>query len=293
MQLKINNEIVDFVLENEKNALDVIKAISDFLAKEEALVTRITIDGKEVNFDEEKLKQLLLENITEINIFAQKKEEVIYDLLLECQRLLNEVKISIKERKFEQKGEIIEILNWIKETIHTISKTGYITNTESNTIISSIEKIIGIFDISEKDINFEMLSSVIDSIVNYIKAVREKVVSFKLPSIEEIETIIEECNNLLPEVSEAFQIGNDKLALDKIGMIINIMEVLTAYLKKNIKSFEEKKQENVRNLYESMNSLLIKIIEAFENMDAVLIGDLFEYELASQLTEYKKIILNK
>lgn len=291
MKLKINNEIVDFVLENEKNVLDVLKSLSQLLASEDALITRILIDGKEINFDDEALSKISIDNVKEIEVIAQKKEEVIYDLFLECQRLLSEVKNSLKEKGLNQKQEIIDAFNWVKDTIQTISKTGYIGNSESITIISSIDKVIKFFDLDEKDINLETLMSVIDSLVNYIKAVREKLIYFQLPQKEELGSLIEESLSLLPKVSEAFQIGNDREALQNVEYLINVMEILTAFLKRNIKTFKEDKQEKVGKLYEDMNSLLTRVIEAFENMDMVLIGDLFEYELSTQLSNYKEVVL--
>ncbi|MEJ5284116.1 MAG: hypothetical protein ACP5Q5_03140 [Brevinematia bacterium] len=291
MKLKINNEIVDFVLENEKNVLDVLKSLSQLLASEDALITRILIDGKEINFDDEALSKISIDNVKEIEVIAQKKEEVIYDLFLECQRLLTEVKNSLKEKGLNQKQEIIDAFNWVKDTIQTIAKTGYIGNSESITIISSIDKVIKFFDLDEKDINIETLISVIDSLVNYIKAVREKLIYFQLPKKEELGHLIEESLSLLPKVSEAFQVGNDREALQSVEYLINVMEILTAFLKRNIKTFKEDKQEKVGKLYEDMNSLLTRVIEAFENMDMVLIGDLFEYELSTQLSNYKEVVL--
>ncbi len=291
MKLKINNEIVDFVLENEKNVLDVLKSLSQLLASEDALITRILIDGKEINFDDEALSKISIDTVKEIEVIAQKKEEVIYDLFLECQRLLTEVKSSIKEKGLDQKQEIIDAFNWVKDTIQTIAKTGYIGNSESITIVSSIDKVIKFFDLDEKEINIETLISVIDSLVNYIKAVREKLIYFQLPKKEEIGHLIEESLSLLPKVSEAFQIGNDREALQNVEYLINVMEILTAFLKRNIKTFKEDKQEKVGKLYEDMNSLLTRVIEAFENMDMVLIGDLFEYELSAQLSNYKEVVL--
>ncbi len=291
MKLKINNEIVDFVLENEKNVLDVLKSLSQLLASEDALITRILIDGKEINFDDEALSKISIDNVKEIEVIAQKKEEVIYDLFLECQRLLTEVKNSLKEKGLNQKQEIIDAFNWVKDTIQTIAKTGYIGNSESITIISSIDKVIKFFDLAEKDINIETLISVIDSLVNYIKAVREKLIYFQLPKKEELGHLIEESLSLLPKVSEAFQVGNDREALQSVEYLINVMEILTAFLKRNIKTFKEDKQEKVGKLYEDMNSLLTRVIEAFENMDMVLIGDLFEYELSTQLSNYKEVVL--
>ncbi|MCX7821422.1 MAG: hypothetical protein N2258_07090 [Brevinematales bacterium] len=291
MKLKINNEIIDFVLENEKNVLDVLKSLSQLLSTEDALITRVLIDGNEINFDDDALSKMPVDNVREIEVVAQKKEEVIYDLFLECQRLLTEVKNSLKERGLSQKQEIIDAFIWVKDTIQTIGKTGYIGNSESITIISSIEKVIKFFELDEKDINIETLITVIDSLINYVKAVREKLIYFQLPKKEELGNLIDESLNLLPKVSEAFQIGKDKEALQSIEYLINVMEILTTFLKRNIKTFKEDKQEKVSKLYEDMNSLLVKVIEAFENMDMVLIGDLFEYELSNQLALYKEVVV--
>ncbi len=294
MKLKINNENIDYVLENEKTLMDVLISLSEELVKEEALITKVVVDGNEVQISDDKIKDMLVNEINEVEVFAQKKDDVIYELLFECQRLLNEVKKSLIEKKLEQKSEILEAFEWIKETVQTIGKTGYISSSECVTVLSSVDKMIGFINtVNGGGLEVSTLISVIDNLSNYIKAIKERIFSIKLPGPAEIENMIEDALKILPQVSESFQVGKDEEALDKIERVITVIEVLCNYLKRKIKDFSGEKEKEVTNLYEDLNSLLLQLLDAFENQDVVLIGDLFEYELSQRLKNFKLVVLGK
>jgi hypothetical protein len=291
MVLKINGEKVDFTLENEKNAYEMVSSIFSTLSKDDILVVKVIIDGKEYLINDMALKNIPLENIGEMNVLAQKKDEIVYDLLFECQRLFFEIKRELKENKLSRKKEILDVLNWVKETVETVSGLGYFHNTEANTICVSIDRIIQyISDVEKSSLQVESLINILDSLEDYIRTVRERVVFGELPSQEDLKERIEKTIDLLPQISEAFQTGDDKKAFNNINCVLSTLETFCIYLKKHINSYSDDRKSKLAVLYEDLNSILMRIIEAFENQDLILISDLFEYELSDKLKEYLDIV---
>jgi hypothetical protein len=80
------------------------------------------------------------------------------------------------------------------------------------------------------------------------------------------------------EVSLLLQTGKDRQAMDRI---IRFSEVTQRLL--DIVPFLPKDDER-HKLFEELNPVLRQLLEAFDSKDLVLIGDLFEYEVAPRLT---------
>lgn len=287
MILKINGESVDYTLENEKNAYEIVTSIFNELAREDALVVKVEIDGKSYLPSDESLKELGLEDIKVLEVTAQKKDEIVYELLFETQRLLREVKNEIRENNLTKRNEIVDVLSWIRETLDTVNKLGYFHASEASTMLASLDKIIKyIVEVDEKGFQSSAFINVIDTLEEFIRNVREKLVMAELPKESELKEMVNKAFRSLPTISEDFQTGNDKGALEKVEELVSTLEICCVYLRRNIRSYSKEKQEKLSEIYERLNSLLMRIVDAFENQDVVLISDLLEYELSDSLKNY-------
>lgn len=109
---------------------------------------------------------------------------------------------------------------------------------------------------------------------------------------EVLDTAYEYMNKLnegILTAAQYFQNGNYRDALDLTIQITEGIEwtIKVISLNKNLYNEEDKIQE--------LNEKLKETLEAFENGDYVLIGDLFEYEISPIIENYieqTKIILN-
>lgn len=104
---------------------------------------------------------------------------------------------------------------------------------------------------------------------------------------ETLKTVSEYMVNLLGGINKAveyFQAGEDRKGYDLIPLIADgiqwISEALT--VTKDI----HKQDFNLQNI----NEKLIEIVEAMENGDYILIGDLFQYELTPILEDIQSNI---
>ena len=292
MIILLNGENLDVTLEDEKTVFDVIGSLNKELNKKEIVITSVNIDDKNYSVDDTELTGMLLENVNAMDIEASTKEELVETLLEECKKVLGNIALDIRENSFQHSKEFNELLAWVKETLETIDKLSFFNLTEAKLIISTIDQIKTFAADENRDVNnYGSIISIIESLIKYIDAVRFKFSANYSISREEIIEAVDDSMTLLPEISESFQLGKDREAFDKINKIISVLEICSVYLRKSFADFSDMEKSDIGKLYEDINVLLTRIVEAFENSDAVLLGDLLEYELPEKFEKYKSIIL--
>ncbi len=294
MIIKVNGEMLDVTLENEKTAYDIIDSLILELNKREMVISSIKINEHYYTLEDEELKSFFIEDISEINVEVSKKEELVMSLLEECKNMLHNISNDLKKNGYTHVKEFNELFQWITETIQSINKISLFNMMEVRLISSTIDQILEYLNNDEKNLNkIESLSAVLESLVKYLEAIELKINTNFTVTKEQILEAINGCIEVLPEISEAFQMGKDKDALSKINTVISVLELCCIYLRKNLYSFSEIEHDEIDNLYNEINALLTQIVEAFENGDIVLLGDLLEYELPEKLENYKGIILGE
>jgi hypothetical protein len=292
MVIKVNGELLDAVLENEKTAFEVVESVYKEFKSNEAIVSSIAVDGRFYSLEDKELKDILVASIQEISLEIATKEEVIVSLLEESKQMLKNISVDLRKNGYAHINEIGELFKWITETIQSINQLSVFDMVESKLMVSSIRQISEYLKSSDKDIDkIDSLASIIESLIKYLNAIELKITTNFTVSKEELKNAIAEAGAILPEISEAFQTGKDKEAFEKINTIIGVLELCCIHLKKNVKSFSESDQDEIEVLYEEINTLLTQVVEAFENGDVVLLGDLLEYELPEKLEKYRDIIL--
>ena len=294
MVLKVNGEKLDFTLENEKNALDVVNSTVKAVHNEDALVATVLIDGKYYALEDEALAGMKVDEIGEIDIELSSREELSTDLLVECKGMLKNIAADLRQNGYAHTVQFQELFNWISGTIQAIGSVTRMNLAESRLLLSTMKQITDYLNSEEKNEDkIPSLASIVENLVDYIEAIRLKITADFDITGDQLEKEIEKCLTLLPEISSAFQMGKDREALGKINQVISVIELCSFYLQKNLGSFTGEEREEVDEFYKDINSLLNQIVEAFENGDVVLLGDLMEYELPDKLEHYRSLVLEK
>ncbi len=292
MQLTVNEQVVDITLENETNAFDIIESLSSQIEKE-IFISSIRIDNRYFAPDDKKsLKSISLKDIDQINIEVGTREEISITLLQEANRILQSVAEDLKQNGFSHEEEIGKVLAWVLETVQTVQKVSLLSLSEAKLVHSTLTQVLDYIQSSEKEPEkIPSLTQILLNLNEYVESIQLKISgNFNLTQ-EEMDQLIRHTLEILPEIAEAFQIGKDSEALEKIHTVINLIESCSLYIKKNLNNFSKEKEEEIGNLYDEFNSLLEEILTAFENTDFILIGDLMEYELPEKLENYQSIIL--
>jgi hypothetical protein len=88
------------------------------------------------------------------------------------------------------------------------------------------------------------------------------------------------CIEEISEISILLQTGKDRQAMDTIVRFSELSQTLVRLV---TSVFPDNKNKDIQAFYQEINGVLSELLEAFEARDSVLIGDLMEYEIAPRL----------
>lgn len=319
MDIYINNEKMNFELENEKNSLDIVNAIIDFAAGStpQHFITKIMIDGNEYSLaNEEKMKKININSIKEIKFETQDLYEVtnlsinqIEDFLKLLTQIFNKNKWDISIKK------VNDSIKWMKKGIEQIINIF----APRNSFLKDQEKLF--YENCEKMLNYtSKIKSIEDSFndsdikksLKYIKEMRETidniknwlVKTYRLPDnkviFSDIENLIVDIDSIIPKLENVpvlFQTGEDKGIMQIIQSLTDILEKsinLFVLFKESLKIHMDKysvKEVSFEEFFKTITEHLKQLMDAMRNNDSVMVGDLLEYEFVPNLDEIKNILI--
>lgn len=293
MEFRINGEISDVKLTDERTAMDIVQSFSKHL-KNGLQIYTLSINDRFYSPDNHELNQISVEDISTINIEVATKEEIAISLLQEAKNVILTIADDLKKNGFAHSKEFSELFDWINDTLNAINQVIAFNLSEIKLVTSTIHQIETYLESEERnESKIDSIINILENLIQYFDSIQLKIDSGYKIEKNELEQAITNGLEILPEISEAFQIGNDKEALTKIHTIINLLESCSIYLKQNLNLLIEQKGDEIDQMYNDLNGLLADIVDAFQNGDFVLIGDLLEYELSEKLESYKNIILGE
>ncbi len=290
MQLSINGEIVDVTLEGEKTAWEIIMSLTRLLAEEDKIITGVTINNTFYSSDDDALERLPVEQIEEIALEVAEKREVVETLLQKSREICMSVAQDLQANAYAHVGQYKDIMEWILEVLEIVRALSPVEMVESSLIRNTILELIKYWQSEnkeEKDI--PQLVQVMQSLSQYFELLLSKVVLPVQIEREELEKALDELLEMLPQISEGFQLGQDKVAFEKIYQVVAILESAILYLRQHASDFVGREDE-LENMAQGMNALLSDIVAAIEKSDLVYLGDLMEYELPEKIEIYRSLV---
>jgi hypothetical protein len=312
MELYINSEKMDFELENEKNSFDVVNSLSELFSKTEPkqFITKISIDEKEYSFaDEEKLKSVNIDNVKKIEVEVNDLFGITtlsFEQIGGFLELLSEV---FKNKKRDENSKNInEYVLWMKQGISQIIKLFYGKENQFKEEKSFYENCDGLIKILSSGNSFESISEeaalVIEMLKGDLKDIKNMLIhNFKLPDrdyiIENINVVVKNIDEILPKLESIpilFQNGEDRESMNIIQNLTEILEKsinLFLLFKETFKLHMDKytvKEVSFEEFFNIVTDHLKQLMDAIQNKDSVMIGDLLEYEFVPNLNEVKSIL---
>lgn len=322
MEVRINDYPVEIMLENEKNAREVVKSITDWINEKNLIFLGVDIDGN--YHDAVEVPPVPVENIKLINCLVQSRADVVYETVNEgiayCDRVLGFLQHSGDEGiDADELGDLISGMEWLQEVFSTIAallkidldKVGFRDEKVSTyieklgalkhkivtfmsqmkdqdnidieeSLFYNLREIFGVFLVSE-----EMKRLIIDSIDSP---------DVLLASLKEIKDMLPQQLELLEEIAAAYQTGNDPEGVDKLFRFIDFLFTYTRTcyqvspvfgvdLKEIVIdgiSLEEKNRE--------LQTLMNETMDIMESNDMISLADILEYEIKESLENVDKYI---
>ena len=277
MIITINEEKIDYTLENEKTAGDIISAIREWLENSGILISEIKLDDKIAPLHETNWENTDLQNISVIALKT----------------------ITLKESRIRQ---IETALNYFNLLVDAADKNDLDTIGELSEGFSDLTLLLNnIFgDLDYKELAEGIVSElnehgfpVTDSSVynsgkdiiadseNFIKILESRLNEISNPGEEAVSAAgaLASMADELENVAVNLQTGKEMEAMQTIILLTELMQALLRSM-----SWSDVTEETENYVSEIFN-ILSELEEALKASDTVLIGDLLEYELKPKLLE--------
>lgn len=325
MQILINNEKLDFTLENERNLFEVIESIENWLNENHVVISLIDVDGIEVNPNmKDKLRDFEIDKISDVKIETSTQSDMaimsLKDAYLYLDKFIDEFKKE-KDGFLANKDDKIEGLLWLSDLIFGCCNVLHVNVSSIFSDESSLEELLAFLALSSEQLEkkkhddvffydyfssgvkekLEKLQSVIPIIIqqaifqtqeNKTKVNNENIIHV----ITSLKNNVYTMSPVLTKISENFQSGNDIEALIGIKKVTGVLDNLIISLKRieDILGLDYNKLDvngqPIEEINKKLLDLLTEIFEAFKNQDTVLLSDLIEYELIEYFETYKDVL---
>ena len=117
MKILINNDIIDFTLDLEKNCLEVVEGLSSWLDGQDYFISELFLDGKEYYINKsEDLKKISVESVKELSIIVLNKNQMILDNLETVSSYFKLYQRALNENNKEVMIDLGDQYNSIKKT---------------------------------------------------------------------------------------------------------------------------------------------------------------------------------
>jgi hypothetical protein len=325
MEILIHGDKLDFILEKERNILEILDSIERWLGENNKVIDELKIDGKLIHSTERKeLEGHLISDTEKLEITTSNNEEYVINILMDTKgyidRLLSKLSKGNGVRyDSKQKDDIFEGLAWLKDIfVNSCRVIGIDTNTifykalPLADIITSNSIILNDLEVHKHDLkvfseiinsklipNIKKLDKFIPKVLQRGLLHLSKDDNFDIVNIdnclEDVGDTIDEFTPIIKNIGTNLQADREVEAYIEIKNVLGLMDSINYHLRK-LKELFNVKYDNVKvddktvdQISEEFYSLLNELSDALKSGDIVLIGDLFEYELIDKLEIYKRI----
>ncbi|MBU1077584.1 MAG: hypothetical protein KKH98_09845 [Spirochaetes bacterium] len=323
MEIFINEDKLNFQLENEKNLKEIIENVNDWLFKNMKVVDDIVIDGKVFTGEIQNLMEYTIKNVKKLDLTVVDINQLVNNSLSETKSYLTEISKYLNSKEDFTSEDIERLISGVSWTINILMRVNKIYNYEKvftskqfnfNTEIKELErskekieqlqsakKTDKITEILKNDLvtqlskwveNINILLENNKNSVNSLDSVREKVSD----QVFKIINKIPDMQKLIEMTVMDMQTGHEKEAMTNIQIIMGTLESIFALLQLIKSTFSldynqiKYNKDSIESFNKNITELLKEIVQAIEIKDTVLISDLLNYELGPKLEQYGEIL---
>ncbi|QQO07531.1 hypothetical protein [Breznakiella homolactica] len=264
MNLTINGEGAEITLESEETLGELLSGLEDWLAGSGYSLSGITINNEKISAGS--IGEVFDRKLSEIDVLDIQTSN-LFELLLEALIVARDILEAYREAAFDSRQEIQQ--DW-----EGSAAASFLSHRNP--------ELFGIIDaaLSGEGLSPDQVLALTDERIAEISAPQQ--------ALLQLETIIDGVSQRLEDLPLDLQTGKDSRATETVQLFSNITEKLfrlMAYL--NSRGFEFEYQGDsgatFDNFFEGFDATIKEMLAAYEAKDAVLVGDLAEYELAPRL----------
>ncbi len=267
MTISINGENINYTLEDEQKAGEILNGLSSWLDESGLLIGGLEINHKSMPLNETEWKSIPIESIDNISIEALSLREGRVRQLETARDFFILLETAINTGDEESLKELYEGFRDLKGILPHLLNEG-----PHPTILPHLEKVF-------KN-GFKSSGSVSAAEAVQMAAVlesrRRETASPESEARSAAEALAEMAEKL-DDVAVQLQTGQDKTAMETIIRLTELLQMFMRALSWLDGS------DTVEKTMNDMNGILSELEEALKAGDTVLIGDLLEYEIKPRL----------
>lgn len=282
MKLIINDQNIDFTVENEKNLSEIISHVGKWLYNQNFVIN--TIEADTVAVTQENIHSYTsLDSINELVITTGSLIDVKVQNLTVTLDFFTNLAVAIDTENFDYlisiAGEYQQILD-ILPLVLCINK-----NTEDNHISTHLKSLLHKHNDFTLPLSSGDKSYVIKELNNICVLLRDRLNEFQNPdeeaqkTIKSLQTIQEDLEN----VSVLLQSGEKESAMKTIVRFTELFQKLLRIFELMPRENITIEGEDIESFANELNQILNELVEGFLASDSVLIGDLLEYEISPRI----------
>jgi len=272
MIIKINEQALEFALDNEKTLGEVFTAVEQWLLKTAHRISRVLVNGQVIGASmlEETFKKEIT-GVETLDIYTNVVSELTASCIVNLLEDINEY----EKTPFEEKAKFFE--RW-KESASALF------------IYEQMPDLYSYFfnTFSSGDISAQTLRSITEEI--------QREVNDPPAEFVKVEPVLDEICARLTDLPLDIQTGKDLRASQTLQLFSAVTEkIIRIFYQLNSQGYLTREDEikTIAQGFADFKDVIKELLEAYEKHDTVIVGDLSEYEASPRLKElYSNILKN-
>lgn len=293
MDIRINDQNLDFTIEKNETLGDVVKDIEAWLDGSDLVLYSVKHEDQNLlSQPYEQWAKTPHSEVGTLNVMVKHTRELT---VLNLQTILEYLDL-LKQAAAAGKGELLgELFSGFPALVESVRK--HFPNPDA-----TLQALVALFLHADVEEVLGWPKEKMQQAAKLIDLVSGNV-SFRLQELQDpraaLETLsgdLKICIEEISEISILLQTGKDRQAMDTMVRFSELSQSLVRLVASVLtNSTDPEKQVTVggmglQDFYRDLNRILAELLEAFHANDSVLIGDLMEYEVAPRLEQLRTFL---
>jgi len=271
MEIRINGQILDANLENEKNVGEVLAGLEQWLSNSGYVLSGLIIDGQQITAS--MVEEVFLREIKSVKTLDIQTESFAALAVSSFLTLLEDITF-FENLSFEEKTKFYD--TW------TESACGRFIAAEAADLFSLCNGTFSSGDFSSNELRL-------------ITEERIREIKEPLKEFSDIENLLNEVCERLVDLPLDIQTGKETRAAQTIQVFTTITEKIFRLFKaldlQGYLSINDEQKGKLVEQFSAFYDILKELFDAFEKNDSVVVGDLAEYEASVRIKEIYTFVM--
>ena len=297
MKLYLNDEAVDFELEQERTLGEVYKAVTEWLYNRGFIITGAALnDDDPETLEGRDISNIPVEEVDSLKLQVRPSIEADYERLHTVRQYLATLHKAMENGNMTLVEDLLKDYPVIEEELDAMLKPRSEELRNSDVVLLS--GVVKNKSLTDPEEGGPFRDRALLLLEGFLSILDERIAEITSPyaELERLREWIGPIIEKLEEVPVQLQTGKDREAMQSVveftELSQKIARIIPALQARNGTGTSPITIDgrSIKDYYEGLNEILNEITDAFASKDVVLIGDLLEYETAPRLRQLEEFI---